>query len=85
VALAIGVKSSLETDQEGFRFRNDNGDEVDATWKKAQDTNDTWGKGNRIRLRINRNFTGDPSTETVALQYKRSGDADSEYRNVPLT
>jgi len=86
VQLVIAFRSpDVEVEQEGFRFRNDNADEIDATWKKAQDTNDTWGKGNRVRLRINRDYVDEPDTETVALQYKKSGDDDAEYRDVPLT
>ena len=79
------VPASVTTEQEGFRFFKDDGSESAATGEAAQDVNITVGKGVRKRLRINRNFSGDPATETVALQYKKSGDGDAEYRDVPLT
>ena len=46
-------------EQEGFRFRNDNGDEDGATWKAAQDVNISAGKGYPVRLRTLIDLAGD--------------------------
>jgi len=60
-------------DQEGFRFRNDDGDEDAATWKEAQDTNLTAAKSVNTRLRVILDATGDPATTQYQLEYRRSG------------
>jgi hypothetical protein len=60
-------------DQEGFRFRNDDGDEAGATWKEAQDTNLTAAKSVNTRLRVILDATGDPATAQYQLEYRRSG------------
>lgn len=70
------------SDQEGFRWRNDDGDEASATWKAAQDTDIVMGVGITTRLRVLIDYSGDPDTATATLQYKRSDEADTEWRLV---
>jgi len=69
----ILAASGTIIDQEGFRFRNDDGDEDAATWKEAQDTNLTAAKSVNTRLRVILDATGDPATTQYQLEYRRSG------------
>ena len=71
-------------EQEGFRFRMDNGSESAAGWLAAQDTNISGPKLTITRLRTLIDYSEDPKTETAALQYRKVGDADTEWRSVPL-
>lgn len=64
-------------DQEGYRFRNDDGSETTATWAASQDTDLTAVLGTR-RLRTILNVTsGDPATATYRLDYRKS--TDTQY------
>lgn len=69
-------------EQEGYRFRNDDGSESAATWRQTQDVVDTVDKNENIRLRTLLDATGDPPTVTRTLQYKRDDEPDSEYRDI---
>lgn len=60
---------------EGFRFRNDDGDEANATWREAQDTDITETTGVNVRLRTLVDVTGNPGPNQVTLQYRKVGDA----------
>lgn len=62
-------------DQEGFRFRNDDGSETTATWQAAQDTTVTLVPDQTVRLRALINGTNDPSSQSFKLQYRKVGDA----------
>lgn len=73
---------STAWEQEGYRFRNDDGSESAATWRQLQDIVDTVDKLENIRLRVLLDATGDPPTVTRTLQYKRDDEADAEYRDV---
>lgn len=82
--LFIGT-TPTDTEQEGFQFREDDGSESAATDIGAQDANATRGKLVATRLRIlTETDTGDPATATAALEYRKVGDADSEWRKVPI-
>ena len=82
VIIAFNSAVSLDLEQEGFRWRNDNGSESAATWKAAQDVDVTdIGKNENIRLRFLINATGDPDAKQFKLQYKKT--ADSEWRDMP--
>ena len=80
IALRPGAAVSYE--QEGFRFRNDNGSESAATWIAAQDTNISRGKTTNTRLRMLADATGDAPSEAATLQYRKVGDPASEWENV---
>lgn len=72
----------VTNEQEGYRFRNDDGSETTATWLASQDTNVSKGKEEAIRLRTLIDVTGNPSASQVTLQYKRTDEAATEWRNV---
>jgi hypothetical protein len=74
------LTSSFE--QEGYRWRNDDGSESAATFRQLQDVVDTVDKAINIRIRVLTDATGDPPTVTRTLQYKRDDEGDSEYRDV---
>lgn len=77
-----GVASS--TEQEGFRFYDDDANESSATALETQDTNLSRAKNTNTRLRGLSNMTGDRPSESTTVQYRKVGDADSEWRDVPL-
>lgn len=78
------IMASTIVEQEGYRWRNDDGSESVATWRKSQDTSDTVGKNVNIRLRTLLNATLDPTAASYQLEYKETDDPDSEYRKVAL-
>lgn len=73
-----GASASLE--QEGFRWRDDDGSESTATWLDSQDTNITRATATNTRLRVLVDGTNDPATSPYQLEYKLS--SDSQYRQV---
>ena len=62
-------------EQEGFRFRKDDGDETTATWDAAQDANIQAPAGTTKRLRFIVNATGDPDATQYQLEGKLSTDS----------
>jgi hypothetical protein len=52
LSLKAGVGVAIVTEQEGFRFRNDDGSESTATWKQNQDVNATIAVDQNFRLRF---------------------------------
>jgi hypothetical protein len=66
--------------EEGFRWRNDDGDEDEATWLAVQDSNVAIPLSTPIRLRVIVNATGNPENYRYRLEYKRS--TESQYRPV---
>ena len=72
---------SLE--QEGFRFRNDDGNEAGATWIAEQDTNTERDKNTNTRLRILLNATGSIPSTQYQLEVKKS--TDDTYLKVPTS
>ena len=69
-----GALVSLVLEQEGFRFRNDDGSETTATWAASQDTNYSVSPSTLKRLRMLVNATGDPAAGEYKLQYRKVGD-----------
>lgn len=65
--------AGITLDQEGYRFRNDDGNEATATWKAAQDTNVTLAPGSVARLRFVVNGTGDPTSKALKLEFRKVG------------
>lgn len=63
-------------EQEGFRFRNDDGDETTATWDGNQDANLTAPAGSIRRLRFVVDTTGDVDAGQFQLEGKKSDEAD---------
>ena len=65
--------STLE--QEGFRFRADDGSQTGATWLANQDTDIARDKNLNTRLRMLVNAGSDPASTQYQLEYKNSTDA----------
>ncbi len=70
------TSSGLNLEQEGFRFRADDGDEDAATWLAAQDISITRATLTNTRLRVIVNATGDPGSNQYQLEYRKVGDTD---------
>ena len=80
-AIAIElVGITADVDQEGFRWRNDNGSETSATWLAAQDTHVTAPLSTNVRLRTLLDTTDDYPSTAFELRYKKS--TDSTYLRV---
>ncbi len=62
---------SLE--QEGFKWRNDDGTEITATDLAAQDANITRWRNVNTRLRMLINATGNPDPAQFRLEYRKKG------------
>ncbi len=84
VAATIAIHPAGTFEQEGFRWRNDDGSESAASWRQSQDVNDAIAKETTIRLRVLLDATLDPSGEQFQLEYKETGDPAGDYRKVPL-
>jgi hypothetical protein len=79
------VTSTL--DQEGYRWRDDDGSESAASWRQSQDVVDTVAQETNIRLRaiIDESTSGgDADAETFQLEYKETADGAAEWRKVPV-
>lgn len=78
----IGAVAGVMTvEQEGFRFRNDDGSETTATWQAAQDTNVSGPSGQNTRVRALLNATNAPVKNLSTLMYAEPG--SSAYKKVP--
>lgn len=60
-------------EQEGYRFRNDDGSETTATWLAAQDTDIIQPKTTNTRLRVLLNSTLDRASEEYRLEFREVG------------
>jgi hypothetical protein len=80
VAMREGGGATWE--QEGFRWRNDDGSESAATWRQLQDVTDSVDKTTNIRGRVLSDSTGDSPTITRTLQYKLDTDPTTEWRTI---
>ena len=70
----VYYSAALTPEQEGFRFRNDDGNETGATWLAAQDADISRDKNLNTRLRMLLNATADPASTQYQLEYKKSTD-----------
>ncbi len=68
-------------EQEGFRWRSDDGSESTATWLEAQDTNRTGPAETTVRLRFLVNLTGSVRIDDFKARVRKVGDADSEWED----
>jgi hypothetical protein len=76
VSLALkpaGAGVTLE--QEGYRWRNDDGAEDAATWAASQDAGLTASVGQNKRLRVLVNATNDPASTQYQLEWRKQGDS----------
>jgi len=70
------------SEQEGYRWREDDGTETTATWIDAQDTDIFRSKDTPMRLRTLTNYkSGDPTPRQFKLQWRKVG--DPTWRDVP--
>lgn len=69
-------------DQEGFRFRNDDGSETSATWAASQDTDKTAPLSANLRLRLLIDGTNDLASAAYTLRYQKNGSGG--YVAVPV-
>lgn len=77
LAALVEIRAAAATlNQEGYRFRNDDGSETTATWAAAQDTPATVAAETTIRLRTLIDATNDPTSGAYKLQYREVGDTD---------
>ena len=58
------------------RWRNDDGDEAEATWREAEDTPTTVEVGETVRLRTQIQATGDVGETSMELRFRKKGTAD---------
>lgn len=75
--VAVNVKAVVTAatlEQEGYRWRNDDGSETTATFAAAQDTTITLAASTTKRLRVIVNATNDPASANYKLQYRKVGD-----------
>lgn len=70
------VATSGTVDQEGFRFRADDGSETTATGLAAQDVDVTQPINTNTRLRVLLNSTLDRGSEQYRLEYRKVGDPE---------
>jgi len=71
------------TEQEGYRWRDDDADEDEATWLADQDNDITRAKSTNTRLRTLIDATDDAPSQQATLQYRKVGDPASEWRDMP--
>lgn len=84
--LVNGTAGAVATlDQEGYRFRNDDGSESGATWKAAQDTNISEAANTNVRLRVLVDATNDPASSQFRLEVKKSSDPDTSFFPIGTT
>lgn len=80
-AVEITEVSSASTDQEGFRFGEDDANEASHTWTGAQDTNITAVAGAKL-LRVLVDATDDPASAAYTLRAQKNGSGG--YAAVPV-
>lgn len=78
---AYMVGAVITYEQEGFRFRNDNGSETTATWMASQDTDASVARETNFRLRALIDTAQDAPSRNYKLQYHKVGAAS--WRDVP--
>ncbi len=72
----VRVPIRLPVEQEGFRWRDDNGSETTATWLAAQDVNLTRVRSLNTRLRILLDMNANQASNQYKLQYKKTTDTE---------
>jgi len=74
---------SVTLEQEGYRWRADDGSESGASWLAAQDTPITRGRDVETRLRMLVDATGDPAAAATKLQFRKVGQTEeAAWRDV---
>ena len=73
IGFSVDAAPTATADQEGFRFRNDDGSETSATWAASQDTDKTAPLATNLRLRMLVNATLDLASAAFTLRYQKNG------------
>lgn len=79
--ISLGFISPPVHEQDGFRFYAD-GTETGAAALENQNVDATVAKETIFQLRQGAQLINDPSARSVTIEYKKTGDADSEYRKL---
>jgi len=84
LTIVYTAEGSATIEQEGFRFRNDDGSESAATWKANQDTNITLAADTAFRLRFLLKATGNPDSidAQAEARIKPSGGAFGSWEKI---
>lgn len=77
IALEVRELDSTAYEQEGYRFRDDDGSESAATFLASQDTSIVRRKALKTRVRIIMNATGNPVSNDFKLEYRRKGSGNT--------
>lgn len=80
---AVVTYTAGSIEQEGFRFRDDDGSETAATWAAAQDTHVTEPDSTNLRLRLLLNTTNAAGAINYQLEFKEK--VSGSYAIVPVT
>jgi hypothetical protein len=78
VVTAFELETDHATELEGYRWRDDDNDEINATWLQLQDVDITRPIDTNTRLRTLVDAAGDPPTGQATLQFRKVGDAGWE-------
>ncbi len=81
-SITIQEDSLFSHEQDSFRFYDD-GTESGSTALQNQNVDLTTAQEDTFQVRIGGQLTGDPPALSVTLEYKKTGDADAEFRKVP--
>jgi hypothetical protein len=81
IHVLVQEAAGLTREQEGYRWRADDGSETTATWLASQDTDISRTKDTVTRLRTLIDTTSDAPSEAVTLQYRKVG--AGSWRDVP--
>ena len=74
--VTVSESGTITLTQHSFRFRNDNGDEDEATWAAALNGNFNIAPDNVIRIRFLIDAQGDNESKQFRLEYKKTTDVD---------
>lgn len=74
--------AALTLEQEGFRWRNNDGTEINATWAELQDVNMITVAGEERRLRVLLNSTGDIASDQFTLKVKKASEPLSALKTI---
>ncbi len=80
--VVFSMELSPPHEQEGYRWRNDDGSESAATWLANQDTDISRGKESTTRLRLLTDVTGDPDSAGATVQFRAVGDGVTEWEDI---
>jgi len=81
--IAADTGAAVPLEQEGFRFRADDGSESAATWLALQDANIVRDRNLNTRVRAIVDSTGDPAPKHYQLEYRLSGGTFAKVVPIP--